>query len=61
MSATRSAPEEHIMSNITGPFVNVEAAYRAERIRADFGARRHHPFRVVGRAISRVHHRLEGV
>jgi hypothetical protein len=49
------------MSNITGPFVNVEAAYRAERIRAEYGARRHHPFRVVGRAISRVHHRLEGV
>jgi hypothetical protein len=47
------------MSNITGPFIAVEAAYRAERIRADYGTKRHHPFRAVGRAISRSHKRLD--
>ena len=49
------------MSNITGPFIGAEAAYRAERIRSQYGTKRHHPFRVVGHAISRTHKRLEGV
>jgi hypothetical protein len=48
------------MNNITGPFIGVEAAYRAERIRAEYGTTRHHPFRAVGRAISHAHKRLEG-
>jgi hypothetical protein len=43
--------------SITGPFIKVEAAYRAERIRADYGTKRHHPFRAVGRAINRSHTR----
>jgi hypothetical protein len=47
------------MNNITGPFIGVEAAYRAERIRAEYGAKRHHPFRAVGRAISHVQNRAE--
>jgi hypothetical protein len=48
------------MNNITGPFVAVEAAYRAERIRAEYGATRHHLVRAVGRAVSHAHKRLEG-
>jgi hypothetical protein len=47
------------MNNVTGPFIEVEAAYRAERIRKEYGAKRHHPFRVVGRAISHAQHRHE--
>jgi hypothetical protein len=49
--------------NTTGPFVGVEAAYRADSIRANYGTakRNHHPIRRIGRAISNVHHRLEGV
>jgi hypothetical protein len=51
------------MSSLVGPYANVEAAYRRERISADFdkSRRQHHPVRALGRAISRVHHRLEGV
>ncbi|MDQ1618460.1 MAG: hypothetical protein QOE19_1029 [Actinomycetota bacterium] len=50
------------MNPVAGPYVAVEAAYRRERIRSEFdGSRRHHPVRALGRAISRVHHRLEGV
>jgi hypothetical protein len=59
MSADRSATEEQIMSNVTGPFIGVEAAYRAERIRAEYGTKRHHPFRAVGRAISHLHKRVD--
>lgn len=52
------------MNPLVGPYAGVEAAYRRERISADFDkARRqhHHPVRALGRAIGRVHHRLEGV
>jgi hypothetical protein len=59
MSATSSATEEHTMTNITGPFIGVEAAYRAERIRAEYGTKRHHPFRAVGRAINHAHKRSD--
>lgn len=48
------------MNNTTGPFIGVEAACRAERIRAEYGTTRHHLFRAVGRAISHAHKRVEG-
>jgi hypothetical protein len=48
------------MNNVTGPFIGVESAYRAERIRAEYGTKHHHPFRAVGRAISHATKRLEG-
>ncbi len=47
-----------------GPYVGVEVAYRHEQIAKDFehgGHRRHHPVRRIGRAISHVHQRLDGV
>ena len=46
------------MQSIVGLYPDVEAAYRRERITADFtrGTRRHHPVRAIGRAIS---HRQE--
>jgi hypothetical protein len=47
------------MHSIPGPFPQVEAAYRAERIRAEYGTKRHHPFRAVGRAISHASKRLD--
>ena len=47
------------MNSITGPFPQVEAAYRAERIRAAYGTKRHHPVRAIGRAINRAHKRLD--
>jgi len=47
------------MQSIPGPFIQVEAAYRAERIRADYGTKRHHPFRAVGRAVNHSHKRSE--
>ena len=47
------------MQSIPGPFIQVEAAYRAERIRADYGTKRHHPFRAIGRAINHSHQRSE--
>jgi hypothetical protein len=48
------------MHNVTGPFIGVEATYRGERIRAQYGTKSHHPFRAVGRAISHVQHRSAG-
>jgi hypothetical protein len=49
------------MNPVTGPYAGVEAAYRRERISADFtkGSRHHHPVRSAARAISKLHHRLE--
>ena len=47
------------MQSIPGPFAQVEADYRAERIRAEYGTKRHHPFRAVGRAISHAHKKLD--
>ncbi|MGZ4590868.1 MAG: hypothetical protein ACXV3C_11240 [Actinomycetes bacterium] len=50
------------MNPVVGPYANVEAAYRRERITQDYGkGTRHHPVRALGRAITHVHHRLEGV
>ena len=47
------------MSTVVGPYVEVEAAYRRERIVAEYGqrgTRRHHPVRALGRVLShRVH------
>lgn len=50
--------------NPTSLNIGVEAAYRREQIATDFAranSRRHHPVRSLGRAISHLHHRLEGV
>jgi hypothetical protein len=52
------------MHSIVGPYAEVEAAYRRERITAEFGnpvvedgTRRHHPVRTIGRAIAHRHGR----
>jgi hypothetical protein len=60
MSATRSTPEEKIMSFMSGPFIEAESAHRALRVRADYGTRQHHPFRAIGRAIVRGHRQVQG-
>lgn len=54
------------MQTIVGPYAEVEAAYRRERISAEFGhlevahsdTRRHHPVRAIHRAISHRQHRV---
>jgi hypothetical protein len=47
------------MHSIPGPYPQAEADYRAERIRAEYGTKRHHPFRAVGRAIGYSHKKLD--
>lgn len=50
--------------NPYGPYIDVEVAYRQERLSADFPKTRRqhrHPVRALGRVISRVHDRIEGV
>lgn len=58
------------MQTVVGPYIEVEAAYRRERISAEFGhpvfdhtefshedSRRHHPVRAISRAITNRQHR----
>jgi hypothetical protein len=47
------------MQSIVGPYAEVEAAYRRERIAAEYGhgTRRHHPVRALGQAITHRQHR----
>jgi hypothetical protein len=61
LSATGSATEEKIMNFMSNAFLETESAHRALRIRSEYGTKRHHPFRAVGRAIVRTHKRIEGV
>jgi hypothetical protein len=49
------------MNSIVGPYASVEAAYRRERITQEYNRRHRHPIRALGRAISHVHARWEGV
>jgi hypothetical protein len=56
--------EEHTMNPVVGPYAAAEAAYRRERIAADFHRphhHHHHPIQTLGRALTSVQRRLEGV